>query len=300
MSKICFAVLHYGNHDVTEKCVQSILKLRTKHQVRVLIIDNDSRKQEQERFEYRDIFKEQPVEYLTIREQSGFSKANNRGYEYLREKYQPDFVVMTNNDISFIQEDFCERLVASYEQNQYDVLGPDIISEATGEHQNPIDETGRSKVQASYTIFMNRLSLAVFPLVYPLLKKKFCPDRESVPNIDRDSLIRRMTEEHQKRSEIRKEVVPCGACLVFSTSFIQREDKAFSPETEFYYEEYILYERCRRQHAMIIYDSSMWVLHGDGVATKRKAGNEKNKMRFMLENTCKSAKKYRDYMTKKE
>lgn len=296
MSKICFAVLHYGNHDVTEKCVQSILDLRTKHQIQVLIIDNDSKKKDEDRFEYLDIYKGLPVEYLTIRETSGFSGANNQGYRYIKEHFQPDFIVMTNNDISFLQRDFCDRLVDSYNQHSYDVLGPDIISEATGEHQNPIDIAGRSKTQVTYTIVMNRISLALFPLVYPLLKKRFIRTGNSEAIIQTDNLVQKIEIEHRTPKEIIKDIVPCGACLIFGSAFIEKEDKAFYPETEFYYEEYILHERCHKKGMSIIYDPSMWILHGDGLATKRKTRDEKNKIRFMLENIRDSAIIYRDLL----
>ncbi len=41
----------------------------------------------------------------------GFSRANNKGYRYAVEKYNPDFIVMTNNDIIFKQREFIDKIV---------------------------------------------------------------------------------------------------------------------------------------------------------------------------------------------
>ena len=57
-----------------------------------------------------------------------------------------------NNDIEFTQKDFISRLEKSYVNNQCYVLGPDVIRQSTGEHQNPMDTRLRTKEEAEYTI----------------------------------------------------------------------------------------------------------------------------------------------------
>lgn len=235
MSRICFIVLHYGQHDVTEACVDSILNMKTVHELRVLIVDNDHYKAKNERFQKNTQYKDNRVDVLQMVEQSGFSKANNQGYMYAKNLWQPDYIVMTNNDITFVQEDFCDRIVSCYEKNNYAVLGPDIISEESGVHQNPIDVKGRNKWQVNYTILMNAIFYHFFFLVYPLL----CVYNRCVTE-------KKKQQNEPERVRRMQDIVPCGACLIFSPVFVNKEKKAFVPETEFYYEEYILYERCKR------------------------------------------------------
>ena len=61
------------------------------------------------------------------------------------------------------------RLEKSYVNNQCYVLGPDVIRQSTGEHQNPMDTRLRTKEEAEYTIKMNRLALRFYPVMYPVV-----------------------------------------------------------------------------------------------------------------------------------
>lgn len=282
MSKICFIVLHYGEHNVTEDCVDSILKLKTNHDIQVLIVDNDSHKLRSERFQKKVQYQDARVDVLPLAEPAGFSSANNQGYVYAKNTWQPDFIVMTNNDITFVQEDFCDRIVACYEKSGYAVLGPDILSEATGVHQNPIDTKGRSKWQVNYTIMMNSIFYHFFFLVYPLLNV-----------YNRHVVGKKRKNNTRMQEQYMQDIVPCGACLIFGPEFVNCETKAFAPETEFYYEEYILYERCKRNAYSIVYNADIKVIHGDGVATKKSYRMNRKRMRFVLLHTLESAKIYK-------
>ena len=73
--------------------------------------------------------------------------------------------------------------------NQCYVLGPDVIRQSTGEHQNPMDTRLRTKEEAEYTIKMNRLALRFYPVICILLfticfkKRKKTKTRKSRNNI---------------------------------------------------------------------------------------------------------------------
>ena len=145
MSVIGFVILHYGNVQVTKECVDSILQLHTEDDIHVVVVDNDTNKSAEERQELKNaVLSDQQVEVIQIKEKSGFSRANNEGYAYLRERYNPDYMIVTNNDITFEQKDFIERLKDLYEECPYEVLGPDIVNRENGIHQSPIDVSGRS------------------------------------------------------------------------------------------------------------------------------------------------------------
>ncbi len=281
MSIISFVILHYGNVQVTKTCIDSILQLNTNDTIQIVIVDNDVNKTKEERQVLKEMFAAAPqVDVLQIEEKSGFSRANNRGYQYTKGKHNPDFIVMANNDIVFEQKGFIDDIKRSYEESKYAILSPDIVSCATGLHQSPIALTGRTKGEVNYTIAMNWMCLKTFPMVYPLIKGKF--RNENVGNAEVPSY--------------QEDVVPCGACIIFSRNFIDCEEYALYPETEFYYEEYILHHRCQRANYKIVLDPALQVMHGDGVATKKSTGDEKRKAKFIMENTLRSVKIYKDLL----
>lgn len=280
MSVISFVILHYGNIEVTKSCVDSILQLDTKDDVHIVVVDNDTHKTLKERQKLKDeIIIKPEVEVIQIHEKSGFSRANNIGYAYTKKMHDPDYVVMANNDILFRQNGFLYLIQEEYKRYLYDVLGPDIINGNNGQHQSPIADSRRTRVQVNYTIWANKIALLLFPLIYPILLCNYNRAKKKKVKSDR--------VKHQIN------VIPCGACIVFARKFIKNEEKVFWPETNFYYEEYILYEKCVNNSYSIHFDPEIKVIHGDGVATITEKKNEKRKMRFVMKETIKSAQIYK-------
>ena len=93
--------------------------------------------------------------------------------------------------------------------------------------------------------------------------------------------------------QLQTDVIPFGACLIFTPLFAEKEDKAFDPETQFFYEEYILALRCRRKAYKIVYDPAMTVYHESGAATKKSyQHSRRRRIRFMLEKTAAACEVY--------
>lgn len=284
MKTIGFVILHYGDVDVTRRCIESIQCLDTMDDLRIVIVDNDYNKSQQDRDRTKQSFEMYPkLRVLRIMEDAGFSKANNIGYAYMKENYNPDYIVIANNDITFEQKDFVERIKAVTDKTQCDVVGPDIFSLRTRVHQSPIDVTMRTRGQVNYTIWMNAICLKLFPICYPLLRKNMAQNAVRTDAVD------------WKKSQ--QDVVLCGACIIFTKKFIENEEKAFYPETKFYYEEYILQHRCQEKGYKIGYFPDVQVQHADGVATTTKNVDEKKRIRFIMQNTLQSAKIYKRLIT---
>ena len=107
MGIVSFVILHYKDQDTTDLCVRSILRMEQQDRIRIVIVDNDI----YEIFERRNslLRKYQAYDNITvlqIKENGGFSYANNQGYKYARERQNASFVLVLNNDIEFIQKDF--------------------------------------------------------------------------------------------------------------------------------------------------------------------------------------------------
>lgn len=289
MSIVSFVILHYKDAEVTDACIQSILAMEQQERIRIVVVDNDIEEKDEKRRALAECYKENPrITVLPVHENGGFSYANNQGYTYAREVLKAAFVVVINNDILFTQKDFVERLENSYEKNKGWVMGPDVIRESTGEHQNPMDERIRTKAEALQTVKKNRFALKYYSLLYPLLY------------LNNKRLMKKQTEEKTGRKEYydvaQRNKVLFGACLIFTPLFVKKETKAFEPETRFFYEEYLLTLRCQNRGYTMVYEPKLKVLHESGAATKSGFKSEKRRLKFTMERVAEAAEIYMKYL----
>ena len=119
MEYISFVILHYKDYSVTDTCVRSILAMEQQERIRIVIVDNDIQKKEKDRQELLQKYQgNSRIKVLQIKENGGFSYANNQGYQYAREHFGKSYIIVLNNDIEFTQKDFISRLEKSYVNNQ--------------------------------------------------------------------------------------------------------------------------------------------------------------------------------------
>lgn len=266
---IVFMLLHYGDHKVTMDCIESIKELGYSCEHAILVLDNDA---SPSAWECTGI---EVVKTGNV----GFSEANNIGYKYAKEQMSATMVVAGNNDLIFDAEGFPEDVLLSYETREVHVVSPDVVKVGTGEHQSPIGTVLRSVEEVRKTIRLNRLVLSLYPLAYPFMKKYLkgaTQIGESVPGYTED-------------------VVPCGACIVFTKKYIDAESKLFYPETKFYYEEYILAKRCRNSGYKIVYNPSLRVGHIDAASSVATGGGEYRRIRLKMQRIVESAGVYLNY-----
>ena len=79
---------------------------------------------------------------------------------------------------------------------------------------------------------------------------------------------------------------------------MEKETKAFEPETRFFYEEYLLTLRCQKKGYMTVYDPGLKVLHESGAATKRGFKSEKRRLKFTMERVAEAAEIYAEMVEK--
>ncbi len=289
MEIVSFVILHYKDLTTTDACVQSILKMDQRDRIRIVIVDNDIGESEEHRNKIIEKYKENPeIEILQIKENGGFSYANNQGYLYAKEQQKASFILVLNNDIEFVQQDFLEKLDNLYQQELCHIIGPDVIRQSTGEHQNPLDERLRTREEAEFTIKMNRKALAHYGMFFPVLYWK--------NKIEEKKKIRKNHANAAYYGKVHRDIVPFGACLIFTPLFVEKENKAFEPETSFYYEEYILACRCKKKNYHTFYTPELRVLHESGVATRKSMENERKRMKFVMEKVADSCEKYLQYL----
>lgn len=286
MTKIGFVILHYNVIEETIKCIESIQGLKGYEHCFVVIVDNASPNNTGEIL--RDKYIEDSQIKVILRDKNdGFSRGNNEGCAYAIKNGQPDFLVVANNDIVFEQADFCERIVEEYKNSGFAVLGPDIYNPNKKIHQSPMADNPPSLWEVNRSIILNSISLWLYPLIYPLFAYWYKTNEDV-----------NVAEEHRVRKE---NVCLMGATLIYSKKYFEKYFPVFSPETFFYYEEFMLSQRCRFNNELIVFEPSIYVLHMDGRATDSVTlKREYKRIKFRTRNILKAARIYRSYLLKGE
>ena len=313
---IIFLILQYNNVDVTMNCIHSILKLKELHRIRIVVVDNCSsdgagRKIiERMRVIFQENYKAEPIENTQVfvfknkdgcsvdilcrQVNDGFSRGNNFGFQYIKDKYTLQFLIVANSDVEFTQEDIIKKIEEEYAQSTFDVLGPDIWAPYKGIHQNPLDSRIPTIKEVNRTIFLNRVCLYLFPLVYPILKKY-------VQSVSKSSDL------YITRAE---NVCLQGSCMIYSKKYIELRERIsqqendvigsalFYPETSFYYEEFLQTLWCRNNGCQMIYTPNIKINHMEGQSTNTISTRECKKTKFRMKNILLSAQIYRDELSK--
>ena len=132
---VCFVILHYMALDETIQCAESILG-NVEGEKKIIIADNCSPNGSIANLKER-YAETADVDVIGTDSNLGFARGNNFGYKYALSKYDPDFIVVMNNDMEIRQKDFIGQMEQSYREYGFDVLGPDIYSTKKKYHQNP-------------------------------------------------------------------------------------------------------------------------------------------------------------------
>lgn len=274
-----FVILHYKTDYDTIECIDSILQLDVPadKELSVIVVDNASNNGSIEKVEelYRT---NDQITILKNKENLGFAKGNNIGYQHAKNVLKADFIIILNNDTIVKTSSFLNDIEAVYTKYHFAVLGPDIISLADGGHQNPAVTTNidlryiKNEIRrCNFIVFLSRIGL------YDCLKRKKQSSSQEYKN---DSYIDIWQEDCQLH----------GSCLMFSPEFITHEDNAFYPGTFLYCEEAILYQYCRRKQYKLIYWPELKVLHKEDSSTSFINQTTREKRIFVLQNYVASQK----------
>ncbi len=258
---VAFVILHYLAYEMTKECVTTLLDTFKTDDIKIFVVDNASSNGSGTKL--KDIFSSQEKVHIILNQENlGFAKGNNIGYEYAK-KFNPDFIIVMNNDVLIDDKFFLQKIETNYNMNQFAVLGPDIYNPRNNRHQNPLYLKGNSKenvikMRSSLIRGINHFALFYYKkrLLTPIktvIKKIFFQKKAAQINID--------------RSKSYENPVLQGACYIFSQLFISKRKYAFYPETFLYFEEDILHMQCQQLKLKMIYDPNIRVNHLEDVST---------------------------------
>ena len=258
--KVCFIILHYGDtQEITKKAIRSIKKLRFNGTVDIVVVCNGKQ---------YDISSDisSDTETLVLEKNEGFSKGNNTGYAYAKEKDDYDFMIIINNDVFIEQPDFLPKLYKLYVEHPFYVGGPDVYVPIKDEHTSPMLKKIPTAAELEDDIQKMYKSLLQFEKSFSL-KNFRSYISESYKYRDKMACYFRLKRKIKKNNlnykGIQEDVVLQGSCLIFSRDYISINDKAFEPEVFLYAEEKYLSLRCKKNNWKIIYSEDLQVNHID-------------------------------------
>lgn len=280
----CFLVLHYKQTSVTIRCVESILKF---NEIKVIIYDNGSNDNSDEylRALYRN---DNRVDVISSKSNDGFSRGNNKGYDYIKSKYYFDYLIVTNNDIVFTQSDFLDELKIIGSKFDHLVIGPDIRGFGNNSvHQSPLMNRIRERDEIKKDLFRYKL-ISKFTFLYlaysKILNKK-------------NKKSRRKTIEY---NTIQEGVCLSGSCLIFKKEYFNFYNTLFSPETFFYHEEEIMSHKLKKDGHNQLYHPDLFVYHDHSISTNSIFKNKIKKAKFRYKNNIQSLSILIDYIENEE
>lgn len=274
-----FVILHYKVFEETKNCINSILKLNGDK--KIVVVDNNS-PNDSGRLLLNEYKNNNLVDIIINKENLGFACGNNIGYLFAKNKYNPDYIVVMNNDMEIQNTEFISGIDKCHNEYNFDIMAPDVFSTKKHKHQNPdkitdysLDELKKIKKQIQFKLkFKFLLKLKSF--FYNKAKSKHKNQEKETPFVN----------------EVKINVPLHGSFYVFDSKFISTHNECFYNKTFMYMESQILYHRAKIEGLKMIYYPFLQVLHHEDVATNSTFKSHYKKAVFTNECLLKSCNAY--------
>ncbi len=284
---VCFVILHYIAFDETAACVHSILR-NIEGEKQVIIIDNASPNNTGNALNeyYRG---NKRITVLMAERNLGFAQGNNIGYKYAVKYFDPDFIVVMNNDMVIKQHDFIAEIYKSYDEYGYYIMGPDVFSTKKEIHQNPeqrqipSQNELRSKYRKLWLKDKFKFLFVIKWVIYTILFK-FKPEKHE--KID-DNYV-----DHVVINPLLH-----GSCYIFSKLFTEKNpETCFYGKTFMYMEAEILHYLAKKNGFKMIYYPFIKVFHHEDVSTDQEYKRKYKKAIFTVRCLLQSCKVFLELM----
>lgn len=272
-NKIVYLILHYIAIDETIKCIEVIKEKNLNNDYEIVVVDNCSNNGSGEKI-LKKYKKDKNIHVIISNENLGFARGNNLGFKFAKEKINPDFIVMLNNDVYLSNDDFLEEIEKEYKESKFAVLGPKIYLKNNVVSNYPdkiksIKHYKRQRRENKILYYFNKLNLRY---IYSVIIK----------------LKRLLKKDKKYNCDIRKEdVLLNGCCLIFSREYINKFD-GIDDRTFLYYEEELLYLRLKNNNLKSVFNPSLKVFHIQGGSTNKKVKNKQKRFDFILKHEINS------------
>jgi GT2 family glycosyltransferase len=275
---IAFVILHYHTEEVTKNAVDSVLLLDGEKSI--VIVDNCSPNDSGNNLQ-KYYSNNTRITVLLNKENLGFARGNNIGFDYAKNILKVNFIVLMNNDVVIEQKNFIQKVFEEFSKSSFYVLSPmqkgieiDLF------YIKPVDKFLKLRLillKASY--FLSCIYLAIIAKILSrigeeLLKKLYSICGFAVPKISDGNIC-----------------APLGSCMVLSSLFIEKYN-GLDPRTTFYFEEWILFAKLFAKNEKSIYSSELQIFHNHNYATKAAYPDIRKRLLFIYKNFIHGLKIY--------
>lgn len=243
---IGIVVLNYLNWWDTVDLVESI-KSQSFKDFEIIIVDNDSANDSVEQLTklYEN---EDNIHLLVSKSNQGYARGNNIGIEYAINSLKAKKVLLVNNDVLFLQEDYLESLAAIKYSKNIGAIGTKILDANNGNH-NPMYNV-KSFREASLGVAYNSLVFrSIRNLLRPLKKKAFGSVRSQ-----------NSSGENKKENVSSDLFILHGAVILLTENYLNIYPGLY-PKTFMFFEENILDYLMKRNNLEAQYYDDLVVKH---------------------------------------
>lgn len=237
---ISIIIVNHNTGTVLQQCVYSLYKFEKSGSFELIIVDNNSTDESGQIIE--QLSKEnENVKSIFLDKDSGFSYANNRGFEASTGEY----ILIMNPDIIFT-ESILERLIDSFNKN------PELGAVC------PLLAGSDGKFQRNY--FQRYPTLTQFILFYTFFAKLFF----KIPRLVNRYLMNLMINPDSQKLEFTNQI-PCA--FFFTTRKVFTQAGRMDESYKLFFEDVDLSYQIYKKYKLAV-DTSLTVTHLGGVSFK--------------------------------
>ena len=254
LEKLGIVVLNYNNFEVTIECLEYILKQSVK--VPIVIVDNGSSNNSAQILS-KQFMNSSNVYIVQSKVNVGFSRGNNIGIKFLRDKNCVNILVL-NSDVFLKDSNYISSLSKYTLPSDVAVVGTAILDKK-GMNQNPT--SGNTRTLHLYLLLLNlwrlKLGLSSFGIFSKMKEKIY---NSSKPNNE------------QKNSKFSTQILDNshylhGSSFILTEEFFKNFEGLYN-RTFLYFEEPILHIGIKKAGLKMFYISELSVLHLEDQSSK--------------------------------
>lgn len=253
--EVVFVILHYIAELDTCDCVSSIINNIDTDSYHIIIVDNASHNKSGKAL--KDTYcQNNKITVLLNEDNLGFSRGLNVGIKYAREYYFPKYIVACNNDIQLLSENLVRVLDRKYDENNFAVAGPMMITKDGQCSVNPIRNNICSKQEAINLIRKHNILIMLCHFrLYKIYEIRMKWRRLNRKNINPELYLN-----DQRDYQLH------GAFLVFSKLYFEKFD-GLDEGTFLYGEENLLYLHLIKNSLHTLYTPEIRIFHKEDSST---------------------------------
>ena len=279
MIDIVYVILHYLAVKDTLEAIKSITLHSVNQRYKIIVVDNGSPDGSGQMLEAK-YASDDCVTVLQLANNLGFAKGNNAGIKYAISNFSPKFVVVMNNDVMLLQNEFYARICEEYQYSGFAVLGPEVETADGRKDSSPVNNA---------------------PVTLEAIKKNYNKERflYLIELLHLYNLLEYVQKLKQKRkskcSKEKRETGRCediilhGCCWIFSEKFFEKYN-GLDESTFLYHEEEILYLLTKRFGLKMVYNPAIKVYHKEDASSNEVMPVGHKKRMFKLRNCLYSSK----------